>query len=220
MFFERVLGNLQEGQIRLIFFIEETPPELASIVEFLNWQMERSEVLVVEVRQFAEGPLEIVVPVLYGYTEQTRQIKRKVTVNPPAAHQKWDEAAFFADATARLGPAQVEQMRRVYAYILGSSCTVGWGRGARRGAFGPCYTAICLRMVPTIWSDGQLCFNFGWYTSSSEGDALRDALKRAAVERLGLAIPDDYQLMFPLLEIAEWGPPDETLIGILEQLSK
>jgi hypothetical protein len=38
-FFERVENNLREGQIRLVFFLEEAPQELKSVVDFLNKQM-------------------------------------------------------------------------------------------------------------------------------------------------------------------------------------
>lgn len=46
-FFDRVQQNLREGQVRLVFFLEESPFELRSVVNFLNRQMERSEVLLV-----------------------------------------------------------------------------------------------------------------------------------------------------------------------------
>jgi hypothetical protein len=39
--FERVQQNLREGQLRIIFFLEESPMELRSVVDFLNKQMER-----------------------------------------------------------------------------------------------------------------------------------------------------------------------------------
>jgi hypothetical protein len=47
-FFQHVQDNLREGQIRLVFFMEEAPPELKSVVDFLNKQMERTEVLLVD----------------------------------------------------------------------------------------------------------------------------------------------------------------------------
>jgi len=43
----------------LIFFMEEAPNELKSIVEFLNSQMERTEVLVVEAKQYLKTALKL-----------------------------------------------------------------------------------------------------------------------------------------------------------------
>jgi len=72
-FFEQVENNLREGQLRLIFFLEEAPMDLKSVVEFLNKQMERSEVLLVEARQYKHNNMTIVVPMLFGYTGQAER---------------------------------------------------------------------------------------------------------------------------------------------------
>ncbi len=68
-FFQQIQDNLREGQIRLVFFLEEAPAELKSVVEFLNKQMERSEVLLVEARQYEHNGMRVVAPTLFGYTE-------------------------------------------------------------------------------------------------------------------------------------------------------
>ena len=51
-FFERAEENLRQGQVRIIFFMEESPVELRTVVDFLNKQIERSEVLLVEAQQY------------------------------------------------------------------------------------------------------------------------------------------------------------------------
>jgi len=71
-FFDRIQQNLREGQLRLVFFLQDSPPELLSVVEFLNKQMERSEVLLVEARQYSSASGRVVVPTLFGYTEEAR----------------------------------------------------------------------------------------------------------------------------------------------------
>ena len=75
-FLERIENNLREGQLRLVFSLEESSFELRSIVDFLNRQMERSEVLIVEARQYQQGDVRVVAPTLFGYTEQARRVKR------------------------------------------------------------------------------------------------------------------------------------------------
>lgn len=79
-FFQHVQENLREGQVRLVFFMEESPPELKSLVDFLNKQMERAEVLLVEARQHEYDGKRIVAPTLFGYTEEARQVKRTISV--------------------------------------------------------------------------------------------------------------------------------------------
>jgi len=55
--------------------------------------MERSEVLIVEAKQYATDGLRVVVPSLFGYTEQARRIKKTVTVSPPGV--KWNKDKFI-----------------------------------------------------------------------------------------------------------------------------
>ena len=93
-FFDNVENSLKEGQIRLVFFLEEAPNELKSIVEFLNNQMERSEVLIVEAKQYAIDGLKVVVPSLFGYSEQARRLKKTVTVSP-TVRVKWTREKFI-----------------------------------------------------------------------------------------------------------------------------
>ena len=115
-FFERVEDNLREGQIRIIFFLEESPMELRSVVDFLNKQMERSEVLLVEARQFSHEGVKVVVPTLFGYTEQARAVKRRVTVTTPGERKRWDERRFLEDAEEQLDGEHLATIRRLYAW--------------------------------------------------------------------------------------------------------
>ncbi len=133
--FDRVVANLREGQVRLIFFLEDAPAELASIVDFLNKQMERSEVLLVEARQYRDGKLTVVVPTLYGYTEQARQVKKVVTTTA-GARRKWDLESFFDELNHQLPPADVAVVRKVFDLAGPGRYGVNWGTGARRGSFG------------------------------------------------------------------------------------
>jgi len=97
-YFEAIENNLKEGQIRLIFFLEEAPFELKSIVEFLNNQMERTEVLIIEAKLFSNGSERFVIPTLFGYTEQARRVKRVVTVSKSKRGRvalKWDKKALI-----------------------------------------------------------------------------------------------------------------------------
>jgi hypothetical protein len=64
-YFDLIQQKLREGQLRIVFFLEDSSPELRSVVDFLNRQMERSEVLLVEARQYSHGGSKIVAPTLF-----------------------------------------------------------------------------------------------------------------------------------------------------------
>jgi hypothetical protein len=86
-FWDLVNDNLSDGNLRLIFAADEIPRELKRIIEFLNDQMSKTEVLGVEVRQFrgaGEG-MKVFAPQVVGLTEKaraTKQSKRPRTTLP------------------------------------------------------------------------------------------------------------------------------------------
>ena len=74
-FWNTVETNLREGRLRLLFVSDQIPTELRRIIEFLNEQMSRSEVLGVEIRQYERNGTRILVPRVVGQTETARQAK-------------------------------------------------------------------------------------------------------------------------------------------------
>ena len=67
-FWERLATNLAAKRVRLLFVADRIPDELARVVEFLNEQMPRIEVLAVEVKQFQGATLRTLVPQVIGRT--------------------------------------------------------------------------------------------------------------------------------------------------------
>jgi hypothetical protein len=76
-FFARVKANLRDSKMRLIFFYDNSPNELRSMVEFLNGQMKDTEVLIVEARQYKHDNARIVVPWVFGFSEEARVAKKE-----------------------------------------------------------------------------------------------------------------------------------------------
>ncbi|MEJ7570333.1 MAG: hypothetical protein WKF41_18980 [Gaiellaceae bacterium] len=94
-----VSENLQRGRMRLVFVADVIGRELRRIIEFLNKQMTLTEVLGVEIRQYADerGEHQTYVPRLIGQDEESRAVKR------PASRptRRWDEKSFVAEAKRR-----------------------------------------------------------------------------------------------------------------------
>ncbi len=67
-FWERLATNLAAKRVRLLFVADRIPDELAQVVEFLNEQMPRIEVLAVEIKQFRGAGLRTLVPQVIGRT--------------------------------------------------------------------------------------------------------------------------------------------------------
>lgn len=126
-FFDAVEQNLKEGQVRLVFFMEEAPTQLKSIVEFMNNQMEKAEILIVEARQYRDKDTKIVVPTLFGYTEQARQVKKPV-LNVPSANIKIkrDKSSFVEELASLNEHKRFEIIMRLMDFVeANSDCLKG-----------------------------------------------------------------------------------------------
>jgi len=95
-FWAMAQSNLETGKLRLLFLADEIPAQLQRIVEFLNEQMDRTEVLAVEIKQYAGHGLQTLVPRVLGQTSAAQQTKKKTR-----GTRKWDEPSFFAELEER-----------------------------------------------------------------------------------------------------------------------
>jgi hypothetical protein len=77
-------ANLREGHLRLVFVADEIPASLRRLVEFLNEQMPRVEVLALEIRQYrAPGSNSgALVPRLVGQTARAQAAKEQPPPSP------------------------------------------------------------------------------------------------------------------------------------------
>jgi hypothetical protein len=78
-FWQAVGTNLREGHVRLVFVADEIPASLQRLVEFLNEQMPRIEVLALEIRQYraAGRTTRALVPRLIGQTSRAQAAKER-----------------------------------------------------------------------------------------------------------------------------------------------
>jgi hypothetical protein len=217
-FFARAEENLRQGQVRIIFFLEESPLELRTVVDFLNGQMERSEVLLVEARQYSTGGRRVVVPSLLGYTEQARLIKRTMTDVSTSARRKWDKDSFLATAARSLDPPELQAVTQVLEAAIRIGCDIAWGTGKDTGSFNIKDPVLCQRSLVSVGTNGVLALNFGWLNESEREERVRDRLRDLAAERLGVSVPLDYSRRHLNLQPAQWCARAEALTRILVDL--
>jgi len=217
-FFSRIQENLREGQLRLVFFLEESPMELRSVVDFLNRQMERSEVLLVEARQYELNKQRVVAPMLFGYTEQARQVKRTVTVNPPGPRKKWDKSLFMDEVRSKLGDQQTDTLEMVHNRFHDMGFDISWGTGFSTGSFSIKVPSICPRSLLTIYSNGNMALNFGWINGSYAAEQARDRFAELIRAKTRIKIQEDYAKKYSSYPMVEWAPQVATLMEVLEQI--
>ncbi len=81
-FWQLANENLKKKKVRLLFVADEIPTELQRIVEFLNEQMDPTEVLAVEIKQFVGGGQTGLVPRVIGRTAVAIEIKDRTSPAP------------------------------------------------------------------------------------------------------------------------------------------
>lgn len=96
-FWAQVGGNLKAGRLRLVFAADQIPAELRRIVEFLNAQMDPTDVLAVEVRRFVGDGHSTLVPKVIGHTAAS---DRK-SVAAPRRDTPWTADEFIRQLAGR-----------------------------------------------------------------------------------------------------------------------
>ena len=130
-YWSRVRTNLTAGRLRLVFVADAIPEHLRRIVEFLNGQMQQTEVLAIEVRQYADeqGEVQTLVPRVLGQTEAAQQAKGR----RPSA--RWDRESIVRDLHERHGPQFVAVTEAIFEWADARGLTVWFGSSSRDGSF-------------------------------------------------------------------------------------
>lgn len=216
-YFEQIQDNLRQGQIRLVFFLEEAPGELKSLVDFLNKQMERSEVLLVEARQYEHSGVRIVAPTLFGYTEEARQVKKTRTFSR-GERRKWDKESFFKDANERLTEKEYAAVKKVINKSQELKCEFSWGEGKNAGSFSAKWPHLGKNPLFHVYSMGTIMVNYGYFNNLSEQKELIVFLKNELETRMELSAPEDYERRYPHYKINQWSGKVGEFLGILESM--
>lgn len=105
-FWDDAERNLRERKVRLLFVADRIPKELKRLVEFLNEELERVEVLAMNIRQFRiDGDTRsLLAPELVGATARAEAVKDR-----PLRARLMDEEVFFA---------RVAEVRAFYLDLL------------------------------------------------------------------------------------------------------
>ena len=209
--------------MRLIFFLEESPYELRSLVEFLNGQLKETEVLLVEAKLYESSSGRIVVPWLFGYTEQARVAKRESRTQASRGSAERGEEAY---RTAVAQSDIPERTRVAISALLGA-----WPSG-ELGAPHWLFAVNAIFIVPILpkrglfhlGRNGDLSLYLGYWNPDSYGDvgpsqvALRDRFIRELVALLKLQISEKQIRSFPTIKAAQWTEKCSELVLLLKRI--
>jgi len=150
--------------------------------------MEQTEVLIVEAKQYELNGYKVIIPTLFGYTEEARMAKR---------------------AGASLGG---QRRRREFGFSF------QMGTGTKRGSINVKTLSICPRSLFTLWTDGTLDLNFGWLDGSDTAVTFRDRFYKAVKGGFAWEVPEDYVKKFVHIPPEEWTPQANEFIELVRKL--
>lgn len=122
-FWEAVDSNLRSGRIRLVFLADQIPTELQRVIEFLNEQMARVDVIAVELKQFVGQGIQTLVPRLIGQTAISKQKQEKDT----RVRRQWDEASFLEALTENKGREIADTAKKILDWMRKNVDDLEWG---------------------------------------------------------------------------------------------
>lgn len=218
LFFQRIVDNLREGVLRILFLLEEAPIELRRIADFLNQQMERSEVLVVEARQYQDAGIRIVVPRVCGYRDEARAMKKRSVVATRGG-ETWNADRFWADVSERLNETERKSLMAIYALSESPQFGLRWGKGKVTGSFTILVHQLQDAPLLAVYSTGRLAFNFAALRKSALQVQLSAELLRA-LRQAGLVFPEGAETKYPEFAIESWGTrANDIATGVQRTLS-
>jgi len=128
-FWEKVGENLRLGRVRLILAADKISDELLKIVEFLNGQMERAEILALEIRQFVGEGRRTLVPRVLGLTVAAKERKAP----PPRRTVPWTAETFLERVRSSTHPDDTGVAQELIRWARAHDLVIVGGRGSTYG---------------------------------------------------------------------------------------
>lgn len=210
-FWQMASRNLQDHKLRLLFVADVIPTELQRIVEFLNDQMDQTEVLAIEIKQFVgHQGFRSLVPRVIGQTAEAQEKKS----SGPRAEREWDEASVLQEIEEKRGVDEANVARGLIDWSKENVSQINWGKGANDGSFAPVldYEAhhkfIPFRVY--TYGNAEILFNRMVVRRNApfESDDKRLELLRRLNEIPGVDLPEDGIKRRPSIALATLVNPD------------
>lgn len=207
---DRLLANaaqhIIDGHFNFIVLIDHIDDGLKDLFTFVD----ASTVFTIYGMEFEFYTIDdesvIAIPRLHGGDRPTSSARKRgaLIINE----------LFFQQAADTMPPEVVSAIRALYQFSVEEADLVTWGRGPT-GSFNPKFTAVSLKALYTVYSDGRLYVNFGWLGCSASGGMAVDILARG-LAAMGCQLPGDFRERFMRIDAEWWVPRIDELKKIFQ----
>jgi hypothetical protein len=181
--------NIAEGKLRLVVVADDMPATTLRIIEYLNSQMERTEVFAVKIAQLLNGSDRMLASSVLNRSQET--IERKNLGPHSSRGTRWNAVRFYEDLRARAGDEAVRVVELIRAWATQHEYVrEDFGSGKIDGSIilvadykvapGPKNGVVFL----TIWSGGTIEVDFQWIKNRAPFNS--EAQRRRLGDRLQL----------------------------------
>lgn len=223
-FFENVIANLRRATMRLVFFLEESPNELRSLVEFLNGQLKETEVLLVEARMYDSPAGRVVSPWLFGYTEQARVAKRESRAQLTRSTRVYGENAYYEALRSSATEGQQKAVCDFINYYIDNHAhATAWVY--RASAILLLQNILPTRGLLSIGRKAELNLFFGYWAKEQHPDMSdrQVAVVREFAQKLGKILRRDFKesdlQRFPTIKANDWLPHIDAVRDLIVEMS-
>lgn len=190
-YWNSVDNNLKLGKLRLIFAADKIPESLQRIIEFLNNQMQNTEVLGLEIKQFISSDgKQLFIPNIIGKTLLASETKNKRVT------KEWTKETFLNDVAVVSGEEIKQLSERLISDIEKLGCRVWYGSGASHGSIVAIYDknskTKCHLFSFYVWTTGSFMeLYFQHYKPPYDTFESKMELKKIFEEILDIEIPNN-----------------------------
>ena len=201
LFWTLVEANLKKERLRLIFLSDKILPETLRIIEFLNRQMQLTEVYAVEVRQYTGGNLKTLVPRVLN-PSQLQVDRRAATSASKSRGEMWTKERFFDDLMERCGSDAVLLFRNIEQWAEHhQSVEINYGSGKAHGSLQVTHKINVSKpgyrpgdtVFMTLWSSGDIEIEFQYIKNRAifSSDEARRELYRRITESSTIVLAEE-----------------------------
>ena len=208
--------NLEAGWVRLVFVSDQIPSELRRIIEYLNGQMNPTEVYGVEIKQYVGPKLRTLVPRLIGRTADAGRAK---SAGGTAQGEAWTWDRFESVLRERGANESLVRARQILDWVEERGLGIWWGKGSLEGGFVPIYVAPdgARYSLMEVWTSGRIEVFFKWL--ATKGAFADEVTRRELRDRLnaidGVSIPEVGTTRLPSIRY-DTLPGERPIVAILE----
>lgn len=199
-FWQQVKTNLQAGRIRLVFVADELPPALRRVIEFLNKQMDPTEVLGVEIKQYVGEGLKTLVPKVIG------QSKKPEPINPiPTQREAITEQQFWEIFSLNRPADEVRVAKQIIEWSKKAGLPDAFKSGQKGAVYIPTLRHGDQSFYPfTVSSKGFIALQMRWLKNHAPFDdpATRDELRVQLDGLPGLRVGAAEMAGFPKIRLS------------------